>query len=120
MEKIFETVVYRRLTFVNKAYNETDRYNGGFLCRSHTSDNIFVLNGLIKRQLTLGKSLLVCFVDFSKAFDIINRNILFYKLLENGWTGLVIDTLRSLYAKSQFRVKRNGAAANAIPLWIHD
>ena len=114
MEKIFEIVVYRRLAFVNEAYNETDRYNGGFLRGSRTSDNIFVLNGLIERQLTLGKSMLVCFVDFSKAFDIIDRNILFYKLSKNGWTGRVIDTLRSLYAKSKFRVKRNGALSPAI------
>ena len=49
MEKIFEIVVYRRLAFVNEAYNETDRYNGGFLCGSRTSDNIFVFNGLIKK-----------------------------------------------------------------------
>ena len=117
IEKIFEIVVYRRLAFVNEAFNETDRYNGGFLCGSRTSDNIFVLNGLIERQLTLGKSLLVCFVDFSKAFDVINRNILFYKLLKNGWTGRVIDTLRSLYAKSHFRVKRNGKLSPAIPNW---
>ena len=103
MEKIFEIVVYRQLAFVNEAYNETDRYNGEFLCGSRTPD-IFVLNGLMERQLTLGKSLLVCFVDFSKAFDIINRNILFYKLAKNGWTGRV----------SQFRVKRDSALSPAI------
>ena len=117
IEKIFEIVVYRRFAFVNEAFNETDRYNGGFLCGSRTADNIFVLNGLIERQLTLGKSLLVCFVDFSKAFDVINRNILFYKLLKNGWTGRVIDILRSLYAKRHFRVKRNGKLSPAIPNW---
>ena len=115
IEKIFEIVVYRRLAFINEAFNKTDRYNGGFLCGSRTSDNILVVNGLIERQLTLGKSLLVCFVDFSKAFDIINRNILFYKLSKNGWTGRVIDTLRNLYAKSHFRVKRNGTLSPAIP-----
>ena len=107
MVKIFETIVYRRLTFVNDAFNGTDRYNGGFLRGNRTSDNLFVLNGLIEKQLLLGKSLLVCFVDFSKAFDVINRKILFYKLMNCGWKGRVIDTLRSLYDKSQFRVKRH-------------
>ena len=58
--------------------------------------------------MLLGKSLLVCFVDFSKAFNVINRNILFYKLMNCGWKGRVIDTLRSLYDKSHFRVKRHG------------
>ena len=31
------------------------------------------------------KSLLAWFVDFSKAFDVINRNLLFYKLMNSGW-----------------------------------
>ena len=115
IEKIFEIVVYERLAFVNEAFNTTDRYNGGFLCGNCTSDNIFVLNGLIERQLTVGKSLLVCFVDFSKAFDIINRNILFYKLKSHGWKSRVIDTLWSLYTKSHFRVKRNGKLSPVIP-----
>ena len=66
------------------------------------------LNGLIERQLALGKSLLVCFVDFSNPFDIINRNILFYRLMKSGWKGCVRDTLRNLYNKANFRVKRHG------------
>ena len=84
MEKIFETVINNRLVFVNEAFDDIDRHNGGFLQGSRTSDNLFVLNGLIERQMALGTPLLVCFVDFSKAFDIINRNILFYKLLSRG------------------------------------
>ena len=50
----------------------------------------------------------VCYIDFSKAFDMINRTILFYKLIKNGWKGNVIDTFRSLYCKTHFRVNRNG------------
>ena len=114
MEKIFEAAVYRRLSFVNEAFEEIDKYNGGFLHDSRTSDNLYVLNGLIEKQLLLGKSLLVYFVDFSKAFDVINRNILFYKLMNRGWKGRVIDTLRNLYNKSNFRVKRHGQLSPAI------
>ena len=41
-----------------------DRYNGGFLKGS-----------LIERQLGLGQNLIVCFIDFSRAFDLMNRDI---------------------------------------------
>ena len=108
IEKIFEVAVYKRLTFVNEAFDKVDRYNGGFLNGSRTSDNIFIINGLIQRQLHLGKSLILCFVDFSKAFDLVNRKILFYKLVKLGWHGKVMDTLRSLYSKTSFRVKHKG------------
>ena len=112
--KIFEAAVYRRLSFLNEAFEEIDKYNGGFSHDSRTSDNLFVLNGLIEKPLVLGKPLLVCFVVFSKAFDVINRNILLYKLVNNGWKGRVTDTLRNLYNKSNFRVQRHGQLSPAI------
>ena len=38
MEKIFEAIVYKRLTFVNKAFDEIDKYNNGFLGGNRTSE----------------------------------------------------------------------------------
>ena len=108
IENIFEMAFYRRMMFVNEAFNKIDINNGGFLPGSRTSDNIFILNGLIQRQLAFGRNLYVCFVDFSKAFDMISRHILFYKLIKQGWHGRVIDTVRNLYSKITFRVERHG------------
>ena len=53
----------------------------------------------------------ICVVDFSKAFDLINRTIVFYKLINSGWTGRAIDMFRSLYRNTHFRVKRNGKSS---------
>ena len=47
-------------------------------------------------------------VDFSKAFDLVNRNILFFKLIKAGFHGKKIDTLHILYRKTVFRVKCKG------------
>ena len=113
-EKLFEILIYNRLQFINEAFGHIDEFNGGFLSGRRTSDNIFILNGLIQKQLLLGKPLFVCFVDFSKAFDLINRHILFYKLMKNGWHGRVIDTLRDLYTKTVFRIKHNGKVSQII------
>ena len=99
IEKIFEIIVYRRLSFANDAFDKKDKYNGGFLTGCRTSDNIFILPGLVKRQLCIGSNLVVYFADFAKAFDLINRHIMFYKIIKSGWHGPVIDTLRNLYSK---------------------
>ena len=106
--KIFETTVNNRMNFINDAFETTDLFNGGFLEGSKTADNIFILQGLVERQLALGKPLYICMVDFSKAFDLVNRNILFFKLIKAGFHGKVIDTLHSLYRKTVFRVKCKG------------
>ena len=43
----------------------------------------------------------------------VNRTILFYKLVSSGWRGRVIDTFRSLYGKTHFQVKRNWRLSRA-------
>ena len=106
--KIFETAVNNRIVYASEALREDDETNGGFIKGSRTTDNIFIVLGLVQRQLFLGKPLLICMVDFSKAFDLVNRHILFYKLMKQGYLGKVIDTLRSLYRKTYFKVKCNG------------
>ena len=78
------------------------------------SDNIFILHGLIQTQLSLGQPLIVIFVDFTKAFDLVNSNILFNKLMENGFFGRVLDTLRNLCSKTHFRVKRKMSVSTRV------
>ena len=97
MKNIYKLVVYRRLVFVNEAFECYDRYNNGFLEGTRTSDNLFALNALVEKQLVLDKCLYVSFIDFSKAFDMVNRIILFHKLISGGWKGRVVDTFRNLY-----------------------
>ena len=108
MEKIFELAVYRRLTFANESMGQIDKYNGGFINGCRTSDNMFILLGLIHRQMIMGEPLYICFIDFSKAFDLVNRHIFFFKIMKGCWSGRVIDTLKDLYSKTCFRVKRGG------------
>ena len=105
---MFEIAVYRRLSFVNEAFCKVDEHNGVFLNGRRASDNLFIIAGLAQRQLLLVKKFHLCFIDFSKAFDLINRNILFYKIMRSGWKGKVIETLRSLYQKTNFRIKHQG------------
>ena len=114
-EKIFEIALFNRLNFANEAFCKVDESNGGFLKGRRTTDNIFILYGLIQKQLLLGKKLYVCFIDFSKAFDLINRHILFYKIMKSGWSGRLIDTLRDLYSKTHFRIKHNGKLSDKLP-----
>ena len=113
--KIFEILVHNRLVFLNEAFGKIDELNGGFLNGSRTADNVFILNGLIQKQMAMGKPLYVCFVDFSMAFDLVNRHISFYKLLRQGWSGRVIDTMKNFYTKTYFRVKINGRVSPSIP-----
>ena len=117
-EKIFETAIHRRLEFIDKSFCRTDKYNGGFSKDSQTSDNIFILNSIIRRQLVLNKGVIITWVDFSQAFDIMNRAITFYKIIKSGLHGRVINTLRNLYTKTVFRVKHEGKLSEKIQQFV--
>lgn len=113
--KLFEMAFHDRLLFVCEAYGLLDEYNGGFFKGSMTADNEFMLNTLIQKQMVKGEQLIVCFVDFSKAFDLKSRHILFYKLIKAGLHGRIVDTMWTLYTKTHFRLKYNGTLCT--PLW---
>ena len=62
----------------------------GFKKDHRTEDNIFILNTLYESHITKGNAkMYLAFVDFSKFFDIINMDLLFYKLLQYGVSGPV-------------------------------
>ena len=83
-------------------------YNGGFKKNSMTADNMFVLLGCIQRSKALGQPLYVCFVDFKRAFDTVNREMMFYKLLKRKIDGKIIRILRDMYKKTSAKVCVNG------------
>jgi hypothetical protein len=54
-------------------------------CR--TSDHILTLKCLIDKAFKVSKCLYVCFIDFKKAFDSVNRDALLYNMCNYKVTG---------------------------------
>ena len=74
-----------------------------------TEDNIFILNTLYESRVTKGNAkMYLAFVDFSKFFDTINRDVLFYKLLKYGVSGPVYKVIKSIYSTTKYRVRIDG------------
>ena len=72
-----------------------------------TVDNIFVIHGLITHMLNGGKLFYCAFIDFSKAFDYVVRDILWYKLVKLGIRGQILKVIKSMYKNTKSRVKSN-------------
>ena len=114
--KIFEIIIENRLTFTKLALGRDDIYNGGFVKGSQTQDNMLIMTGCIQKQMSLNKNLYIALVDFRKAFNYVNRSILFYKLIKSGFKGKVIRLLRDMYSKIKSRIKISCWLYN----WIKD
>ena len=88
--KLFEYVLNNRLSFKNDVCYDNHPFQAGFRSNSRTTDNIFILCAIIDKQRCLSNPLYTCFVDFTKAYDYIDRSALYYKLLSRGIDGIFL------------------------------
>ena len=79
--KLFIRILNSRLNKWAEEYNVYIEAQAGFRKHMSTIDNIFVLNVLITHCINNNEYLYCCFVDFTKAFDYVERDILWYKLV---------------------------------------
>ena len=68
---------------------------------------MWVLNFSLYYYLHRGSSVLGCFLDASKAFDLVDHGILFNTLLERGLPLSIVRFLISWYSMQQLRVRWN-------------
>ena len=87
----------------------------GFLQGNRTSDAQIMLYNLIRKYCYKKNAYIYgCFVDFSKAFGCIPRNVLFEKLISYGVTGKFLKIIANLYEGSKTRIKPGGKVSQEL------
>ena len=112
--KVLESIINSRLIKKNVILELDDPNQAGFTNGCRTTDNIFVLNTAIQTQKFKKKPFYICFVDFTKAFDYVNRNALYYKLIQRGVNGKLLKLIVNMYEKAKCRVKWKEEVSNEI------
>ena len=80
----------------------------GFRQGFSTDDHFFSLKTRIDLYLFKKKRVYCCFVDYSKAFDTVNRAALWSKLLAKGIGGKVIKSIYSIYNNAKSYISMFG------------
>ena len=105
--KILAKVVLRRIvsTLTEAILPETQC---GFRSNRSTVDMVFCARQVIEKCREQHKDLFISFIDLSKAFDSVDRTLL-WKILEKcGCPSKIIDIVRQLHDGMQVRVKVSG------------
>ena len=84
----------------------SDAQNGFRKGRS-CSDHIFTLTSIIRNRQAQNLPTFASFIDMQKAFDWVNRDLLFYKLLLHNIDGKVYKSVKSLYNHPTACIKLN-------------
>lgn len=106
--KLFTACIYHRLSLFFDNRVVLGEEQAGFRSGYSTNDHSFVLNFIIDFYKQLGIPLYCAFIDYKKAFDLINRAILWQKLISEHVNGNIIRILYNLYDQAKSCVKKGG------------
>ena len=92
----------------------------GFLEKSNTSDAIIEFLDYVYSSFDNKPSTMVVYLDFSKAFDIVNHDILMSKLPNNGISGVMQSWFKSYLSnrKQYVSVKNSSSSMSNITLGV--
>ena len=108
LSKVFERVIYERLLHFLNEFNILYKFQFGFRKDCSTDMTLITLMDKLTTALENGEFTIGIFLDFSRAFDTINHQILLAKLYHYGTRGVALSWFESyLSGRYQF-VTYNG------------
>ena len=105
--KLFTRILNNRLTDLAEKYYILIEAQAGFRSGMGIIDNLYVLHAFISHVINQGNKLYCEFVDFTKAFNYVVRDNLWYKLIKYGLRGRMLNIIMSIYSSVKLRVNDN-------------
>ena len=113
--KIYSQLLNERLQRYLEEGNFLAEEQNGFRSARSCTDHLFVLITILRNRKYMGKETFLTFIDFKKAFDSVNRDLLFFRLLQVGVVGRMYKAINSLYSNPQSRVILNQYGTDFFP-----
>ncbi len=106
--KLYCRVLNERLTTWVESNSVIHDEQNGFRKNRSTVDHLISLTSIIESRKVKKQPTFCAFIDFRKAFDSINRPILWQKLCKLGMSGKMLSSHKSIYMDVQCCVRING------------
>ena len=109
-------IIHSRMDPICEKKNYYGDVQYGFRSNRSTSDCVFMLLAAIRRAKKKGYRISIAFCDIAKAFDSVNRELLYIKLDSIGFGGKVKSLIQSMYYNDCVQVRVKGGLST--PLWF--
>ena len=105
--KIYSSILNMRLTKYLEGEELISEVQNGFRKSRSCMQHVYILQEVLRYRLGEKKPTFLCFVDFCKAFDYLNRNLLRSRLIEMGVKGKMYMALQESYDVTLNAVRLN-------------
>jgi hypothetical protein len=102
--KVLVTIIEDQVMAFVENHDLLGDHQGAFRKGRRCEDHIFTLKGICTIRKTKKQKTYLAFLDVSKAFDTVNRHMLFLHMWDQGIQGKAWNLVRMLYAKVDNKV----------------
>lgn len=107
--KTFSIILLNRLSTWSDFSGLLPEAQSGFRRGRGCIDNVFTLSSVVQIHLRLpGRRVYAAFIDFRRAFDSIDHQLLWKKLYSQGISAKIIRCLQNLYDGARLQVRSDG------------
>ena len=107
---LFSKLLNSRLSEVVEVHKLLGEVQNGFRKERCMADNSFILDSILMKSKYLKKNVHLCYVDITKAYDSVNRSVLWAKLSSLGFNGEFLGCLQALYTGDSVDSVVNGVS----------
>lgn len=111
--KLYSGVLNNRIVHVSERNNLLVDEQNGFRKQRSCEDHLFTLTSIIRNRKKSRLPTFVAFVDYEKAFDRVDRNLLFYQLNCLGFGGKMLQSIKNIYSDCAAVININGHLTNS-------
>ena len=113
---LYSRLMNERLTEVVEAHELLGEIQNGFRRGRMGADNCFVLDTILWKERSRKKKVHLAFVDLTKAYDMVDRGILWNIMSGFGFGGQFLSSLKSIYTGDSVQAVVNGVSTRPVYL----
>ena len=114
MAKIYSQILLNRLTTWSEKETKISQNQFGFQKGKSTVDCIFTFYSIISKTLHKGEKLYCTFIDYEKAFDKVDRALLWQKLVSENISSKLVKAISSMYSVVKSCIRYRSSYSNFI------
>ena len=111
---LYSRVLNLRLTEVVENHKLLGEDQNGFRKGRRMSDNNFILDSILSKSKAKKKKVYLAYLDISKAYDSVNRSILWSKMAKMGFGGEFLQSLKAIYTGDCVQSTVNGVTTEPV------